>query len=785
MIKITSRSFVFTSMALAITAALDVAAQPMLEEVIVTATKREASMQDVPIAISMMNGEKIMEQGIQSLEELAIFMPNVHIAEGGAGDQLFIRGVGSGINYGFEQSVGTFIDGVYFGRGQASRSTFLDIERVEVLKGPQSTLFGKNTVAGAINITTRRPTDEFEGVVEATLEPEFDGWSTTLTLSGPLNDNFGARLVLKQEETDGYMSNTFTGDDERTVENTVGRLVLAWTPSDSLDVTLKYETGETKARGRQDVVSIATDFAVGRYQAADPNFSAGFGYDKSSKNIGGVRPDTDVHDSEWNIVTLTAEWLVGEHSIKSITGYVDYEFSNYLDSDYGPLAFLGRGRDEKHEQFTQEFLLSSPTGGTIEYLAGLYYQSEELEHERYTDAVLSAAGIGTGSLDASGLGNFEQDAETLSAFTQLTWHISDSFRAIGGLRYSADEKEMTKDAFVTDLFTDTPNNQLAGIYDQVLNFSTDHFMGPDGATVCEGVAYVCTDYPDFDNERTESHWTGDVTLQWDATDEIMTYFKVGNGYKAGGFDEANGRGLIDAQEYGDETVLSYELGAKLDLLDGRARMTFAAFQSEFEDLQVSAFDGNAGFIVGNAAESEVKGLEVDGMLAITDELTFMASLAYLDASYTSFEDAACNEPQVQEFIAAGGARADCLQDLSGEALQFSPEWSAHIGLDYATQLGSNMELRMGLDAMYSDAYEVANDLDPAVAQGSFSKINARIALLSLEDTWSVAVLGKNLTDEATTTWGNDVPLAGQGFSETYFQHIDAPRSYELQVRYRF
>ena len=289
--------------------------------------------------------------------------------------------------------------------------------------------------------------------------------------------------------------------------------------------------------------------------------------------------------SEWDIVTLTAEWLVGEHSLKSITGFVDYEFTNYLDSDYGPLSFLGRGRDETHEQFTQEFLLSSPTGGAFEYLAGLYYQSEELEHDRVTDAVLSAAGIGTGSLDASGLGSFSQDAETLSAFTQLTWNIGDSFRAIGGLRYSADEKEMTKDAFVTDLFTATPNNALAGIYDQVLNFSTDHFMDSSGATVCEGVAYVCTDYPDFDNERTESHWTGDVTLQWDATDDIMAYLKVGNGYKAGGFDEANGRGIVDAEEFDDETVLSYELGAKWDFLDGRGRMTVAAFLSEFEDLQ--------------------------------------------------------------------------------------------------------------------------------------------------------------------------------------------------------
>ncbi|MEZ5568126.1 MAG: TonB-dependent receptor [Halioglobus sp.] len=213
-------------------------AQPMLEEVLVTATKREVGLQDVPIAVSVMNAERIQEQGIGSLDELAVFMPNVHIAEAGGGDQLFIRGVGSGVNYGFEQSVGTFIDGVYFGRGQASRSSFLDVARVEVLKGPQSTLFGKNTIAGAINITTAGPSEEFEGQLEGSIEPEFDHWSTTLTLSGPLTDSLGARVVVKRDESDGYMDNRLLKQDEVQSEDTVGRIVLDWMASENLDVRL-------------------------------------------------------------------------------------------------------------------------------------------------------------------------------------------------------------------------------------------------------------------------------------------------------------------------------------------------------------------------------------------------------------------------------------------------------------------------------------------------------------------------------------------------------------------
>jgi iron complex outermembrane receptor protein len=762
-----------------------VCAQPMLEEVIVTASKRVQGMQDVPIALSVMSGEKITDQGIGSLEEMAVFLPNVHIAEGGAGDQLFIRGVGSGINYSFEQSVGTFIDGVYFGRGQASRSSFLDVARVEVLKGPQSTLFGKNTIAGAISVTTARPGDEFEGRVELTSEPEFDGWGATLTLSGPLSDTLAARLVVKRDETDGYMRNTFKNRDERQAENTVGRIVLDWQATDNLDVVFKYETGETETIGRQDLITVATLFAIGRYREADPNFAASFGYDKSAQNISGLLSDDQFHDSEWDITTLTAEWSLGEYSIKSISGYVNYEFTNYLDSDYGPLQFIARGRDEQHKQFTQEFLLSSPIGETVEYLAGVFYQDEELDHDSVTDVLLGNAGIGGGAFDASAESTFVQDASTLSAFVQWTFNVRDDFRVLAGVRYSRDEKEISKTSLIGAPFDGgTLNTSLAGIYDAALNFATVHFFEDGVATRCPGIGFNCVSVP-FDTDRSESNVTGDITLQWDTSEDMMTYFKLGNGYKAFGFDQANGRGLVDAEDYEEEKVISYELGAKMDLLDGRARLNVALFFSQFEDVQVSTFDGNAGFVVGNAAESEVKGLELDGSIALTEQFTLNASMAYLDAEYKSFPDAACSEPQVIDWIAAGGVRSNCLQDLSGESLQFSPEIAGSIALEYFTSITNAIDLRITADVNYSDEFQVAADLDPVLEQDSFTKINARIELAGSDGIWSIAVLGKNLTDERTSTWGNDVPLAGQGFSQTYFQHIDAPRSFVVQAAYNF
>jgi iron complex outermembrane recepter protein len=759
-------------------------AQPMLEEVIVTASKRVQGMQDVPIALSIMSGQKIADQGINTLEQMAVFMPNVHIAEGGAGDQLFIRGVGSGINYGFEQSVGTFVDGVYFGRGQASRSTFLDVSRVEVLKGPQSTLFGKNTVAGAISITTARPTEEFEGSVELTSEPEFDGWGATLTLSGPITDTLGARLVVKRDETDGYMDNTFRNEDERQEENTVGRIVLDWAAMDTLNISLKYESGNSDTRGRQDQITMATPFSTDRYRAADPDFNASFNHKKSSLNINERGGDDQYHDSDWDIATLTAEWDIGEFTLKSITGYVDYQFENYLDADYGPLQFLARGRDESHEQYTQEFLLSSPLGQTLEYMVGAFYQDETLKHKSVTDLLISNAGIGGGAFDGSGNSTFNQDSTTISGFVQATFNVMDTLRVIAGVRYSRDEKEFDKQGFIAQPFSTTPDNALAGIYDALLDFSTDNEFRNGYATRCTGLSYDCVTVP-FDTDRSKSNTTGDITVQWDVTDNTMTYFKVGNGYKAFGYDQANARGLVDAQAYDQEEVTAYELGAKMDLLDGRARLNMALFYSEFDDLQVSTFDGNSGFIVGNAAESEVYGLEVDGSIALTEALSLNAAVAYLDASYASFPEAACNEPQVVEWIDGGGTRASCVQDLSGAPLQFSPEYAGSLALNYFTSVTDTLNVKASVDVNYSDDHLIANDLDPALDQGSFTKYNARLELASADEVWSIAVLGKNLTDEKTSTWGNDVPLASQGFGQTYFQHIDAPRSFELQARYNF
>ncbi len=274
----------------------------------VTATKRSVGMQDVPIAISVVSGDKIEKFGVTELDELSAYLPNVHIGESGGNNQIFIRGVGSGNNSGFEQSVGTFIDGVYYGRARNSRAAFLDIERVEVLKGPQSTLFGKNTIAGAINITTAQPADAFEAYVDASYETELDGIGLTGMVTGPLTDRLRGRLVAKTFERDGWMENQFPGaDDGASQENDIVRGTLVWDATDNSSLNLKAEYGEFGTVGATSKIVEAEPGSIFLFSFNDPDFgdTVNNGYKQSQTQ--GLPGRDIVDDTEAGSLQLT--WI--------------------------------------------------------------------------------------------------------------------------------------------------------------------------------------------------------------------------------------------------------------------------------------------------------------------------------------------------------------------------------------------------------------------------------------------------------------------------------------------
>ena len=781
-----------------------------LEEIIVTATKRAEGLQEVPIAISVMSGQEMSAKGLTKMEDLSMYMPNVHVAEASAGTQLFIRGIGSGVNYGFEQSVGTFVDGVYFGRGRSARGKFLDIERVEVLKGPQSTLFGKNTVAGALNITTAQPTEEFEGYISAGYTTELEAMTITSVISGPLSDSVRGRLAVRAYDDKGYVRNLAAdGVDGPQNESVYVRGTLAIDVNEDWTATIKAEHGYVDILGRQELISdinLATGPSAGLYGSplGSTNFEAGFGYTTYEQN---VRDFPLFDDTESNIFQVTLDGVAADHGIKAIIGYTDYEFTNSLDSDYSPLKLLNRGRNEQHEQISAELIISSPSDDKFEYLAGAFYQTEELSNDRYTHVDLSAvaplqngvfnllnaanpllggasfaqavlggnlsAATQSGILDATARSYFNQDADSWSAFAEGTYNLTDTFRVTAGLRYSEDNKDVSKGGTVSYIDPTAASStlvvpQLAAVYEKALKLAKIH-------------AYT--------RDRKEDHVTGHVNLQWDMTNDAMVYLELGNGYKAGGFDEDNGMGrevetvngvTDDLADFEDESVETIELGAKINLADGRGRLNIAAFMSNYEDVQVSTFDGNAGFVVGNAAESEVQGIEADILFRLTEELTLNGAFAYLDATYKSFPGAGCNVGQTLAWSGTGG----CTQDMTGQPLQFAPEHTANIGISYETELSSGLLLSAGLDYNWTDDVVVAADLDEKLVQESFGKLNARIAIAG-NDQWQVSVVGKNLLSEETFMWGNDIPLGTLGFYGSYFKLIDPPRTVELSARMNF
>ncbi len=769
-----------------------------LEEVLVTAQKRVESLQDVPISVAAVSGEQIEDQGLVSLEAVSASIPTLHIGEAQIGEQLFIRGIGSGVNAGFEQSVGTFVDGIYYGRGRSSRNALFDVERIEVLKGPQGTLFGKNTIAGALNITTAKPTAEFEGSVTGMYEFEQEETILSGVVSGPLTDTLSGRIAAQWSNMDaGWIDNELRNEDEPTPENIVVRSSLSWDASDRLTVDANYTYSDFTQDGRNSELSDAN----GRYPGAPflPGMAelvapyGEFGKLDEKRNVGGTPGslyDRDKMENDANAFVLTLNYDWGDYIVTSISGYTDYNLTDETDNDVTPLDILAMETEENYEQYSQEFRLTSPGGETIDYIVGVYYQYDELDTEQFINVNLLETSFGSPvpgvvppgffgpPLFSARYAHMEQDTTSWSVFSQMTWNITDTVRTTLGLRYADDEKKVDQELRLTQ-FNDK-NTPLATLF-------------PPASGVAPGFVQVGiwndnlgTFEHTINDKKSKDNVTGSLNIQWDYSDDGMVYASVSTGYKSGGFDAYFGRAAgdftssPDGFDFEQEEVTAFEVGAKMSLLDGAAELNMAAFYNEFDDVQVSTFDGGLSLKVGNAAQTTVQGFEMDGRWAMTDNFTVSGAVAYVDASYDKFPNAQCYFGQDPSQCTPNPNTGLPGQDLSDKDLQFSPDWSAHLALEHFMPLGS-LELRTLLSADYSDDYFIAADLDPRSQQGSFTKVDLRVGLGDSDGTWEVAFIGRNLTDEKTSSWANDTALAAGGF----YQHIDRLRSYALQARYNF
>ena len=810
----------------------------VLEEVIVTARKLSESLMDTPLSVSVVKGADMDRMGITNLEQLSAQIPSLQLGRSALASSVYIRGIGSGINLGFEQSVGMYLDGIYQVRSRQFTQSMVDLERVEVLRGPQSLLFGKNTVAGAIKVETATPNlgEDFNGYIAADLEPEYSTGRGTVVLSGDVTDNFAARLALRYQETDGYAENKLIDKDVQQREDSLARLSMVWQPTDMLRLVAKASyTKMDESVGIEKVNPVAdpalldaalagenqldlTQVAGSIAAFAVPGFTASTGskeYDSWTGNLDWAPYDEE--EVESSQVSLHADWDIGSYTLTSLTGYSSFEFEQQQDVDFHPGNVVGGTGQEDLDLWSQEFRIASHFDGRFNFMGGIYYEEQDFDVSAnptidgtlggivgdlpasslspiLPDVPLSALGVNSiwngvvfAAQDPSNapLIGAEQDViyrrstnksdnDTLAIFVELSFDLTATLSIDVGARYSEDTKKTDKRA---EIGVGAPGDQTV-----VVNAN----RMPTGALDPQNTALVATawsllaTYPHSQNlDRDEDHLDPSVRLQWQTTDDIMSYLSYTEGYKSGGFnasgDTANPDGTPGiGTEFEDEEATAWELGTKISFWDDRGRLSAALFYTEIDNLQVTSYSGTT-FSVSNAAELTSQGLEIDTQLAITENWEIGGAMAYLDSEFDDYKNALCT---VNQLAVAG---PDCTQDLSGERGPNAPEWSGAIYSRYEYPLRNNMLIRFDTDISYKDDFYLDGDLDDNTLQDSYYKINARVGLAGADDNWELAVYGRNLTDETTYTYATDSPLS----AGIYGGWIEEPRIIGVQARYNF
>jgi outer membrane receptor protein involved in Fe transport len=801
--RTTLASGVLLVLATASAVAQDQDTSTILGEIIVTAQKRAESLQDVPLAVSAVSGAKIAEAGIMKIEDLKNYVPTLFMTETAIGNNISIRGIFSGVNPGFEQSVGTYVDGVYRGRPQQTRAPFLDLERVEVLRGPQSILFGKNSVGGALNITTALPTQEFDAMVSALYEPRYDEQEFSGHVSGPFGDRLRGRLSARYREVDGHLENPTVSSDDPSREETTVRGWLEFDITDNVTAAMKAEFGEFDVVGRQIEITQELPAAAGPFAGATySQILAALGQDPSVLNNTAdfVRSSNgDFSNNDTEEFVLQVDWQLGENTLTSITGYSEYDFDELCDCDFTGGNVFNVGMGEEFDQTSQEIRLTSPSGGTIEYIVGAYYESSDLT---FRDTIMVDGGsvlvpllnanpafIGSPLQGIAGtmLANtatprlFTQDAKSYSAFTQLSWNMSEEFRTTVGLRYSKDEKDATRTLVVTDI----NGAPLAGAQ-AVL------------APAVYRLAFNVRPH-DLSGTRDEDQFLPSLTVEWSPDDSTMMYASWSKGAKAGGFDARSNNSPIPPTplctapntppgctpasglgsfEFEEEKATNFEIGAKLRI-GGSFEMNAALYMTDFEDLQVSTFDGVLGFNVTNAGESEIKGLEIDMRWQATDNLLLYSSMAYTDFEFLDYiGQCAFGQPS------DAGDGLNC--NYKGKTNEFVAPWVITAGGSYRKPIFSDLAFHLGFDLYYTDQYFVAPTLDERQVQESYTKVNGRIGVGDLDGSWDVSVIGKNLFNEQVLPYGNDTPLAGRTFGAfSAWRFVEPGSTVALQATLRF
>ncbi len=763
-----------------------------LEEVLVTASRRVENLQDVAMSVSAYSADFLKDSGINQLAELEQYTPNLVITPGAdsRSTSVRIRGIGSvGTNTGIDPSVGLFIDGVYQGRAGMSISDLIDVQRIEVLRGPQGTLYGKNTAAGAISIITALPSDEFESLVELGYDSNEKAELRGM-VNFPLGDSGNAmRLSAFGIDGDHLYENTYTGDgvndahkwgarsrilldlDEQAGYGGLGTLVLSldYTREDTdccafavIDYnglsTLNAPITNTPSAQWQEMLGLnAAGQPILQYRAYED--TAGFKPPKVDPFGDDYWFNGDLHNKV-EVGGVAAEWnkdTVGDNTLTFINAWRHYETDSVYDGEFTAYDAVQGTTDIELDQYSSELRITSPGGQTFDSQGGLYaYYSEMDVVGTFAMSESLADNIGFGWLFPDGSLNIDDNTyktTSLAAFGQVVWNYTEKLSATLGLRYTWEKKERKGTQNTTP----------------TIAFDIPPIAGPDIS---------------LDDSRTDSDVSPSVNLRYFFNDDVMGYALVSRGFKSGGFDQR--RVVSDSNgEFDPEKATNYELGWKSSWSDRRLQFNGTLFYVDYEDFQAQSFDGSSIRVV-NAGDLESYGAEIELVFIPIADTTLGSAIGYNKAEYGSFDNGQCTVEQTfTEYYIVDGAQGGapgtssvCTQDLAGEALDNAPEWTVSSYIQYDLQIGEALEAVARLEHSYIDGYFLDQDLDSHLKNDEVNLVNLRLSLTNTSGDWEVALWGRNLLDEEYYSYGIDIPTIGG------YAGVVAPQaSYGITLRF--
>jgi iron complex outermembrane receptor protein len=746
-------------------AAGESASGPGLEQIVVTARKREESLQDTPVAVSAFGAEELELRTINTVAEVGRFAPNMQFdgdaseSGGGGSNQIAIRGVGQ-TDYVItvEPGVGMYLDGVYIGKSVGSLIDNVDLERVEVLRGPQGTLFGKNTIGGAVVVTSKRPSDEFEFSAEIG-GGRYDRLDFKTVLSGPLSDRLRVRATAASQNRDGYVDRIVTGETEGSKEALFGRVVAELDVAENFLATASFDVTRTNEEQSGRVLLRADengffaflhntfDFPACDPVVADPaRFTNPSCYnsqwvtdldDLENTSRGPNKSDTAVFGG-----SLTLAWDLGPISLKSITAYRSADVEIAQDLAPNPIVYFDWvGQDIEVESISQEVQL----GGTafndrLTYLLGFFWLNEEGNQGfpvRFDPFSLYSGG----SIDNT----------SIAGFAQGTYDITDRLSLTFGGRFTHEEIRFRPEQFINEI----RNPVITAII----------------PTVVPGTPIL----PRVWVESTDNDFSPAATLSYRFTDDLLGYFTYSQGFKAGGFTMRAFPPVIpgvttpitDPEEiipaFGPEEVEQFEIGAKSEWLDRRMRLNVAGFVTNYDALQLLALTGIGGLVpvIFNAGDARIWGIEAEAELIATDWLRLNGSLGWMDHEYLEVDPNTAGVTEDNDLVNA-------------------PEWTASLGATADLMNNELGQVYLRADWSYKGSQFKDPSNEPIIHQDDYSLVSASLNWQSADEKWLATVGVTNLTDEIYIVSGIDND--GTGISAA---NPSRPREWFVRLKYSF